>query len=90
MDNRSLYKRALDNAAAFNRNLFDKRESKRIHFGDLSQIRAKKRRKLGECKYMEVDYVAGPRFFQAMNKPKLLEKNYRESQDSELILQKQT
>ena len=38
-----------------------------------------KRQKINECKLLEIDLSLGPRFVEAMNKPKLLDPGYRES-----------
>ena len=37
------------------------------------------------CKFLEVDYLLGPRFVEVMNNAKLLDPDYRESKDSEII-----
>ena len=37
------------------------------------------------CEFLKVDYVLGPRFIKSMNRPRMLEPDYRESQDSELL-----
>ena len=79
-----MYQRVLDCAANFNHTLVDKRVCLKSE-DFTAQLFTTKRKKLTACKFLEVDYVLGPRVVEAMNKPKLLDPAYRESQDSEIM-----
>ena len=83
-DKRSMLQKVLDSAAHHNSRMNEYRAEFRPELTIETKIFGNKRQKIHNCRFMDIDYEIAPRFVDMMNKPKMLDKDYRESQDSEV------